>query len=545
MAQEAPVLSKVLLLGLDGLTHRVLGPAFEAGHMPHLDGLLKRGASGDLTSTVPPYTPPGWTSIFTGVNPGKHGIFGFTLGNIQREEGLVRLDRVASPALWNVANAQGKRVGLFNIPMTYPPPPVDGFAVAGMLTPEGGGETPTGFTYPPEIADELVAAAGRYEIDIEVDYDEDWRSTAIIDRLSRNLELKRAGLRCLLETRGDVPILFAVLEAPDRLMHVHYKYIDPRCPHFDRPEAVAIRERAWSFFDEMDDVIGDLVAWAGDDGWIVTMSDHGFGPKEKVVNVNVALAQWGLLSVGGAGAALGSAGMRKLARRVKRVIPKAAYRRAKTASRQTIDWTKTKAFASPNPQQGIYVNLRGREPQGSVDQSDYDRVRDEIIERFSALVDPDDGRLVVDHIHKREDVLEGPLAAGAPDLFPVCRDYTYELSDGLFSPATITDYRDLPRGFHHIDGIFGVAGPGVVPTTGRRAHLYDIAPTALYLSGCELPEMDGRVLTEFLPPELLSERPVETHPMELPTAGAGAEASPYSPEEEAQIEESLRNLGYL
>ncbi|MBW3595187.1 MAG: alkaline phosphatase family protein [Actinobacteria bacterium] len=545
MAQKASLLSKVLLLGLDGMTDRVLDPAFEAGHLPRLKALLDRGVRGKLTSTVPPYTPPGWTSIFTGVNPGKHGIFGFTLGNIQREQGLVRLDRVRAPALWNIANAQDKRVGLFNVPMTFPPPPVDGFAVAGMLTPEGGGETPRGFTHPPELAERLVAAAGAYEIDIDVDYDQDWKSTAIIERLSRNLALKRAALRYLLETNGDVPILFAVLEAPDRLMHVHYKYIDPDCPHFDRPEAGPIRERAWAFFDEMDEVIGDLLAWAGDDGWIVTMSDHGFGPKEKVVNVNVALREWGLLSVAGAGTALGSAGARRLARRVKKVIPKAAYRKAKTASRQTIDWSKTKAFASPNPQQGIYVNLRGREPHGIVADSDYESVRDEIIERFSTLRDPDDGAPVLDRMHKREEVLDGPLTPEAPDLFPVCRDYSYELSDGLFSPSVITDYRDLPRGFHHSDGIFGIAGPAVSAAAGQRAHLYDITPTALYLAGCALPEMDGTVLLEFLPEDLVAASPVRVERMDLPLAGEGAEARPYSPEEEAQIEESLRNLGYL
>ncbi|HET7483481.1 MAG TPA: alkaline phosphatase family protein, partial [Actinomycetota bacterium] len=107
-------MNKVLMLGLDGVTFRILDPAFEAGHMPRLRALLERGVSGILTSTVPPYTPPGWTSIFTGVNPGKHGIFGFTLGNVQRREGLVRLDRVQAPALWNAMNAQGHRVGLFN-----------------------------------------------------------------------------------------------------------------------------------------------------------------------------------------------------------------------------------------------------------------------------------------------------------------------------------------------------------------------------------------------------------------------------------------------
>lgn len=536
---------KVLMLGLDGVTYSVLRPAFEAGHMRRLASLLDRGAQGTLTSTVPPYTPPGWTSIFTGVNPGRHGIFGFMLGNAQRHEGLVRLDRVAVPALWNVANAQGRRVGLFNVPMTYPPPPVDGFAVSGMLTPEAGGATPEGFTQPEGLAAELTAAAGSYAIDIEVDYERDWRSTDIIERLSRNLAVKRDALRHLLDAHGDVQVLFAVLEAPDRLMHVHYKYIDPRCEHYRRPEAEAIRERVWRFFDEMDEVVGDLLSWAGEEGWVVTMSDHGFGPKDKVVNVNLALRQWGLLQVSGAGALGGSGGARRMARKVKRVVPKAAWKRAKGVAHGAIDWSRTKAFASPNPQQGIYVNLRGREPHGIVDPADYEAVRAEIVARFQALTDPDDGRPVLDRIYRREEVMEGPAAEGAPDLFPVCRAYSYELSDGLFSPSEITDYRDLPRGFHHMDGIFGIAGPGVAVRDGLRASLYDIAPTALYLAGCRLPEMDGRVLTELLPEELVRQRPVVIEAMELPAAGEGASAAPYSEEEEAQIEESLRNLGYL
>jgi len=533
------------MLGLDGMTYNVLEPAFAAGHMPAFKALMDRSASGVLTSTVPPYTPPGWTSIFTGVNPGKHGIFGFTLGNVQRRGGLVRLDRVKAPAIWNVANAQGMRMGVFNVPMTYPAPVIEGWSVSGMLTPEGGGETPDNFTYPEHLAKGIVAAAGSYEIDIEVNYDEDWKSTAIIERLSRNLSLKRRALQHLLATDGDLPLLFAVLEAPDRLMHVHYKYIDPRCEHYNRPEAAPIRERAWAFFDEMDAVIADMLAWAGDDAYVLTMSDHGFGPKEKSVNVNVALREWGLLDVGGAGAVTKSAGVRKVARRVKKALPKSVWQRAKGAAQSSIDWSKTKAFSAPIPQQGIYVNLAGREPNGIVPQSEYESVRDEIIERFQALIDPDDGKPVLDRIYKREEVVHGPVAEDAPDLFPVCRGYTYELSDGTYSPSVLDDYRELPRGFHQMDGIFGIAGPDAIPANGLEASIYDIAPTALYIAGCKLPRMDGRVLLEYLPESLTDGRPVVEEDMDLPLAGAGAEASPYSAEEEAQIEESLRNLGYL
>ena len=533
------------MLGIDGATFAVLDPAFEAGHMPRLERLLGRGASGVLTSTVPPYTPPGWTSIFTGVNPGKHGIFGFTLGNVQRNDGLVRLDRVTAPGLWNVANAQGVKTGLFNIPMTYPPPVVDGWAVSGMLTPEGGGSTPANYTYPEELASSIASAVGSYEIDIEVNYDEDWKSTAIIERLSRNLALKRKALATLLDRREGLPFLFAVLEAPDRLMHVHYKYIDPACDHFHRPEAEPIRERAWAFFDEMDAMIGDLLEWAGEDAYVVTMSDHGFGPKDKAVNVNLALREWGLLGIQGAGQMTSSQTVRKIARGVRKMMPKSMWQKAKQRAQASIDWSTTKAFSAPIPQQGIYLNLEGREPHGIVAESDYEAVRDEVIDRLSSMTDPDDGKPVVDRVYRREEVVHGPQAERAPDLFPVCRDYAYELYDGLFSPQVLDDYRHLPRGFHRMDGIFGIAGPGIEARNGLRASLYDMAPTALYLAGCKLPEMDGRVLEDLLPAAMLKERPVQTEDMDLPNAGEGAEGSPYSAEEEAQIEESLRNLGYL
>jgi len=536
--------NKVLMLGLDGMTFSVLEPAFEAGHMPRLKQLLDSGASGILTSTIPPFTPPGWTSIFTGMNPGKHGIFGFTQGNAQSKGGLVRLDRVATPAIWNAANAQGVEIGLFNIPMTYPPPPVQGWAVSGMLTPEEGREAPANFTYPEELGRLIVERTNGYEIDVAVDYEKDWRSTAIIERLSRNLATKRRALSYLLGERGEVGLLFAVLEAPDRLMHVHYKYIDPRYEHFSRPEAGPIRARVWRFFDEMDAVVGDLLGWAGPEAFVITMSDHGFQGKEKSVNVNLALMEWGLLSVSGIGKIAASGRLRRTARKIKRLLPKKAYSRARSMAR-SIDWSSTRAFSAPNPQQGIYINLRGREPRGIVAESEYEAARDEVIEHFSSWIDPDDGKPVLDTIHKREDVMDGPEAVSAPDLFPVCRDYSYELSDGLYADSALSDFREMPRGFHHMDGIFGITGPGIVASDKNTASVCDISPTSLYLAGLDVPPSDGRVLVEHLPRQMLDARPAQVVDMDIPVAGEGIESSPYTAEEEAHIEETLRNLGYL
>ena len=114
----------------------------------------------------------------------------------------------------------------------------------------------------------------------------------------------------------------------------------------------------------------------------------------------------------------------------------------------------------------------------------------------------------------------------------------------MFSPAVLDDYRELPRGFHHMDGVFGIAGPGIDPRPGATAHLYDIAPTALYLAGLQAPR-DGWPGPDRVPPGGPGGRIARfrIEAMDLPLAGEGAEATPYSAEEEAQIEESLRNLG--
>jgi predicted AlkP superfamily phosphohydrolase/phosphomutase len=545
---EVSVGSRILLLGLDGAAYSILTPAFEAGHMPALKELLDRSASGVLRSTVPPYTPPGWTSIFTGVNPGKHGIIGFTDGNAQRRGGLVRLSRVRAPAIWDIANAQGAPMGVFNVPMTYPPPQIHGFAVSGMLTPEEKGWTPENFSYPPSVGERILDRLGHYEIDIELTYHDDWRSPSVIDRLRDNVAHKRQALKCALEVGEEIEFLFVVSEAFDRLLHMHYKYLDPGCDHFHYEAAEVVRHRAWNLFDEIDALIGELVAWAGSDGFVVTASDHGFGPKDKNVNVDLALEQWGLLSRARVGRLTRPRPVRMIASVVKDALPRSRWERVRAIGRVgggPIDWSKTKAFSAPGTQQGIYINLEGREPNGTVSENDYELVRDEVVERMEKLVDPVDGNPVTDRVFRREEVMEGPATDLAPDLFPVCRGYAYELMSGLHMVEVIEDQRSFPRGFHHMDGIFAVAGPGVSASTNLRADICDIALTTLYLAGLHFPPMDGKVLLEQIAPDMVAKRPpVVTDDMDLsPRTNGGI--GPYSPEEELQIERSLRNLGYL
>jgi predicted AlkP superfamily phosphohydrolase/phosphomutase len=538
-------LSKVLLLGLDGMTFSVLGPAFEAGCLPRLKQLIDGGSSGTLRSTIPPFTPPGWVSIYTGVNPGKHGVFGFEVGNIQRPGGPITLGHVRVPAIWNIANAQGRPFGLFNVPVTYPPPSIEGVVVTGMLTPEQEREGSTHFTHPRELGDELIRRLGGYEIDVKIDHRKDWRSPVIVDRLISNTLVKRQALKYVLDAYSDLSMLFVVLEAPDRVLHSYYKYLRPEFDHWKRPEGAMVRERVWELFSRLDEVIADLIDWVGSDSHVLVMSDHGFGPKLKAIDLNLALHGWGLLATRRIGSALYAPWARRLAGVAKQILPINILYRARQAGHQAIDWTQTKAFAAPYSQQGIYVNLEGREPHGIVRQDEYESVRDTIVKRFEELVDPEDGRPVLDRIFRREEVMKGPASEEGPDLFPVCRGYTYELSDGRYSPDVFEDYGSRPHGFHSLDGIFAVAGPGINQSSKLEASVCDITPTALYLAGLKIPELDGRILTQCVSPEFLEKHPIRYDAMKLGAAGEAARGRAYSEVEELEIEKRLSDLGYI
>lgn len=144
---------KTFVLGLDGASWDLLNPLMDQGVMPNLQKIVEGGTSGVLQSTIPPYTAPAWVSCVTGVNPGKHGIFGFTLHDgIGGPREFVGSNYVKVPKLWHYVNDAGKTVGMINIPVTYPAELVDGFCVPGFLTPLGKED----FTYPVSIYKEFL-----------------------------------------------------------------------------------------------------------------------------------------------------------------------------------------------------------------------------------------------------------------------------------------------------------------------------------------------------------------------------------------------------
>src|SRR4029077_14033209 len=126
----------LVVVGLDGATLDLIRPWVADGTLPHLSRLCDRGAGGRLRSTIPPATFPAWTSLVTGVNPGRHGILDFT----ERIPGTYRLRFVngsyrRAPALWTRLTHAGRRVAVMTVPATYPPERVAGIMVSGFESP--------------------------------------------------------------------------------------------------------------------------------------------------------------------------------------------------------------------------------------------------------------------------------------------------------------------------------------------------------------------------------------------------------------------------
>jgi predicted AlkP superfamily phosphohydrolase/phosphomutase len=321
-------MNKAVVIGLDGAAWHLLDPLLEAGVMPRLGALRESGASGTLLSTVPTYTPPAWTSAVTGVNPGRHGVYGFIEGNAQSErQELMHSGKIKAPTLWEIAGKQGARTGVYNLPLTYPPRPLDGWMVSGMMTP-GYGEHLKGFAYPSELEPKMLEWAPDYVVDVSANYETDWRDAGLAERALASIEQRERVLRGLLDLH-PIDVLFTVMEAPDRLQHVYYRYMDPRDPAYDSPEGRKLRPAVIRCFEAMDRIVGLLDDWAGHDGGVMVVSDHGFTAWEVSVHLNALLQAWGYLKIKPAARAMQTGAARSLVPLAKKVLPRKLAREAK------------------------------------------------------------------------------------------------------------------------------------------------------------------------------------------------------------------------
>ena len=543
---------RCIILGWDGATWDLLKPWAEEGVLPNVARLLREGAHGILESTIPPLTPTAWTSIYTGMNPGKHGVFGFTLrprevrsgGNPKHAE-LVSSLNIAAPRVWQVLGAHGMRSGLINLPLTYPPEPVHGFTLTGMMTP--GGLTLHGGSYPEALLAEVEQAIGQpYVVDVAIHGDPD----GFLDRLDEVLSIREKTIEYLI-AREAWDLFWVVFVVPDRIQHLFWKYLVRGTSFYDSPEGNRLRPRIIDLYHRLDKVLGRLMDAVDERTTLMLISDHGFGTREKAIYLNKWLEQQGFLQLKTTQGTVRHV-MRWLnVDALKRLIPLGLLYRVRSRTAGTIDWPRTRAFASTPDVSGIFINVRGREPEGTVEPGEeYDRLCAELIDKLTRLEDPSDGESLIDRVYRNTDLYWGPELKNGPDLVVVTHKERHVVSDSVFEAEAIKSLQGTPRGGHRGAGVLGMYGPQVQSgAVVGPSSVMDVAPTILYSLGLPvLTEMDGQVLMQAFYSRFVARNPVrEVTVTDLTMATQAIDHSPdvYSHVEAAAISEHLKALGYL
>ncbi|NVM20224.1 MAG: alkaline phosphatase family protein [Desulfobacterales bacterium] len=548
---------KVVVIGLDGGSFAVIDPLIKEGKLPNIARLIEEGVRGDLESTVPPVTGPAWASFMTGKSPGAHSLFDF-VKRVPNESArqIVNYNHIKSKTLWSILSEQGKKIGIINVPITYPPSEVSGFLISGMLTPSIQSQ----YTYPASLSQELEAKFGQYVLDI-------WWQHYGPKRIKRFLQdlmdctNKRGKIALYLMESREWDLFMTVFIGMDRIQHALWNFLFPLDLRNLSPKEEEIRDLIIEYYQLVDSIIGKLVAAVDGNGNLVIMSDHGFGPLNGKLYINKWLEDLGLLTYDRTkinryrtthrlASLLRSivSNMDLLRLRKMLMIAKARETRTTCGFLDCIDWSRTVAYAASNTEQGIYLNLEGREPYGIVKPGgDWEETRDFIIEKLRELKHPETKEKLASRIYKREDIYSGPYVNDAPDIIFLLREGQY-LAD--VQPSNYLIERPSWKtgtGTHRMEGVF--IGYGRDIRNGihiSNARIIDVAPTVLNLMNVPIPDdMDGRVLTEIFAVHFLKDNPpLYVGPSDQVDSDKEADGL-YSDSESAHLKEQLKGLGYL
>jgi len=551
---------RVLVVGLDAATWDLIMPWVDAGTLPTLQRLIRDGVHAPLRSTLPALTPPGWTSAATGRNPGKHNVFNFYRG---RAGGLqpapVTPGDLRSPRVWDIAAQHGLKSVVLRMPLTYPPQASVGVMVSGIMAPKGAED----FVAPAAVKATLEAQIPRYRMEVDA---ENLRQGDLDTFRADAFDLQRVQTEeaLYLLRHAEWDLFWVMSHTLDKLQHFFWRYMDSKHPAYPGPGPYEQTIR--DFHVAFDAALARYLEAIPAETNVVLLSDHGSAPLHTYFCVTNWLAEARFLALQGEGVArrgLAAAGVdaKALVRRLKRLglgwvpklvpqalkgqIPQSLSSFSKIAGR--IDWSRTRAYCPSAPGSGLWVNLKGREPEGIVSPgAEYERVVAELRERLLGYRDPRTGAAIVTAVHRREDIYHGPHAEGGPDLLVETAE-TVCMIEGL-GRASLMPAGRMPEertGNHARDGILLAYGPDV--RRGERLStraIEDVAPTVLYLLGLPVDaDMDGRVLTDALRPEGLASRPIAINdePYTLPD-GDGFR---YSADDEQRIQDMLEGLGYV
>jgi predicted AlkP superfamily phosphohydrolase/phosphomutase len=454
---------KILVIGLDCATPELL---LGEERLENIRRLMNLGCYGPLESIVPPITVPAWMCMATSQDPGSLGVYGFRnrLDHSYDGLGIVNSRSIDALASWDQIAREGKKSVIVGVPPCFPPRKVNGISVGCFLTPDPARNV---FTHPVEIGREILAQVGTYPVDVKNfrTNDKAWLKDEVYRMSRTHFSVVRHLMR-----NTDWDYFHLVEIGLDRLQHGFWKHHN--AGHVLHEPDSPYREVIRDYYLYLDEEIGSLLELLSEDTLVLVVSDHGARKLDGGFCVNEWLIREGLLV---------------LNRYPEEVTPFA---------RLDVDWDRTRVWSEGGYYARVFLNVRGREPRGTIDRRDYDRIREEIKDRLEATVDPQ-GNALGTLVFRPEEVYRH-VRRVAPDLIVHFGGLSWRSIGGVGYPTIHVRENDTgPDDCNHAQhGAFVLAGLGS-PLHGRiaGAQLLDIAPTLLELAGYDIPpEMQGRSL---------------------------------------------------
>ncbi|MFW9881163.1 MAG: alkaline phosphatase family protein, partial [Candidatus Thorarchaeota archaeon] len=215
---------KILIIGIDGASWDILDDILNNGYMPYLKNLKENGAYGILNSTLPPISTSAWSTIQTGVDAIKNHVYEYRYFNKNTKQIGIVNSYLLENTIWNILGNVGKKVGVVNIPMTYPPKKINGYMVTGILTPS----IESNFTYPPELKEKILEKIPDYQLK----YTEEKRYGNPIYNTEKFIQQRIKNIKdrtkvCLyLINNHKIDLLMVNFQANDILQHCLWGFID-------------------------------------------------------------------------------------------------------------------------------------------------------------------------------------------------------------------------------------------------------------------------------------------------------------------------------
>jgi len=504
---------KVIVIGLDGATFDLIDKFLEDSYLPTLKRLISMGVRAKARSIIPPVSASAWTSIITGVNPGKHGLFDFS----KRKAHSYSVRPVFSTdvkvkTLWSILGEYGYKTIAVKVPGTYPPEKINGVLISGFPTPEEKED----FVYPREVLYELREKFGKFKLQPQTPIT-DSNEDKFLNEMMEITEIQTEIVRYLMK-KYEWDLLFNVFMITDAIPHHFYKYFDENHPLYNSKKAKKYSDAILKSYEQVDNAIAKILKEAPSDAVIFLISDHGFAPVYYAFYSNTWLLKEGYLKIKRKPIPLikyllfkcgfNLSSVYRMIKKMTRMhkIEKIAYEKSSFLlklkdmiflSMLDIDWERSKAYSLGNFGQ-IFINLKGREPMGCVDTTQYDSLVEEIILKLKGLKDKY-GNVLFDIVLRGKDVYTGPYAEyGADILFMNSKSRYMAIRTMEFGSNKIISVHPVWSGAHTLEGIFVAAGKIIKKCKLSEIKLYDITPTILHLFGIPIPRyMDGQVLDIF------------------------------------------------